>query len=373
MTMRASNREHATGMTHRVDGHQLRIGLIAPPWVPVPPRFYGGTEVVVDHLARGLKRAGCDVELFTTGDATCPVERHSLYPSALGIVAETSAEVAHVEAAYRELSDVDVIHDHTLAGPARFHRLAPPMPVVTTVHGSLTPDLRRLYAKAAERITVVAISDAQRRSAPEVPMAAVIHHGIDVEAFPFGRGDGGYVLFLGRMSSDKGADRAIAVARASGRRILLAAKMWEPGERRYFRDRVEPLLGPDAFFVGEVGGKEKLDLLAGAAALINPIRWPEPFGLVMIEALACGTPVLSFVEGAAPEIIDHGRTGFLCADEEDMATRMASAVQLDRAACRASVAARFSTDRMVNDHLALYERLLQTRSREARAQAVGVW
>jgi glycosyltransferase involved in cell wall biosynthesis len=234
------------------------------------------------------------------------------------------------------------------------------MPVVTTAHGPFTPELRTLYAKAAERVSVVAISEAQRRSAPEVPTAAVIHHGIDVSTFPFGRGDGGYVLFLGRMHPDKGAHRAIEIARAAGRQILLAAKMWEPVERRYFCDRVEPLLGRDAVYVGEVGGRDKLDLLAGAAALLNPIRWPEPFGLVMIEALACGTPVLSFAEGAAPEIIEHGRTGFLCTDEEDMTTRIGHTIDLDRAACRASVAARFSTERMVKDHLVLYRKLVRT-------------
>jgi glycosyltransferase involved in cell wall biosynthesis len=357
--MKANAVDQVTGGKPGVPGHRLRLGLIAPPWVPVPPPLYGGTEVVIDQLARGLTRAGCDVELFTTGDATCPVERSWLYPQALGTVADVSAELAHVESAYRALAGVDLIHDHTLTGPARADLLRPGMPVVTTVHGPFTTELRTLYAMAAERVSVVAISEAQRRSAPEVPTAAVIHHGIDVAEFPFGRGDGGYVLFLGRMHPDKGAHRAIAVARAAGRRILLAAKMWEPAERRYFCDRVEPLLGRDAAYLGEVGGRDKLDLLGGASALLNPIRWPEPFGLVMIEALACGTPVLSFAEGAAAEIIEHGRTGFLCADEEDMATRVGLALDLDRAACRASVEARFSTERMVKDHLALYRSLVR--------------
>jgi glycosyltransferase involved in cell wall biosynthesis len=220
---------------------------------------------------------------------------------------------------------------------------------------------RRLYAAAASQVSVVAISHAQRRSAPEVPVAAVIHHGIDVAALPFGAGDGGYVLFLGRMSPDKGAHRAIRVARRAGRRIMLAAKMWEPAERRYFAERVEPLLGPDASYLGAVGGRRKLDLLTGAAALLNPIRWPEPFGLVMIEALACGTPVLSFPAGSAAEIVEPGRTGFLCIDEEDMAAKLALVPGLDRVHCRHSAATRFSTARMVDGHLALYRRLLGER------------
>lgn len=351
--------ERRGGARGRPKATGLRVGLIAPPWVPVPPTVYGGIELVIDVLARGLRDAGCEVVLFSTGDATCPVPRRWLHPQALGTAVAPVGERAHVERAYRELADVDIVHDHTLEGPLLAELHPPATPVVTTAHGEFTPHLRDLYATAAAaQVAVVAISHAQRRTAPEVPVAAVIHHGIDVEAFPLGEGDGGYVLFLGRMSPDKGPHRAIEIARAAGKRIVLAAKMWEPDEHRYFAERVEPLLGTDAVYVGEVGGRHKLDLLAGAEALLNPIRWPEPFGLVMIEALACGTPVLSFAEGAAPEIVEHGRTGFLCRDEDDMAAMIAAVTDLDRAACRASVQARFSATRMVADHLALYRRLL---------------
>jgi len=359
--MKTGRHDHGIVGPRRTAESHLRIGLIAPPWVPVPPSVYGGTELVIDQLACGLTRAGCEVVLFATGDATCPVERHWLYPEALGTTTDLSAERPHVERAYQVLAGVDLIHDHTLTGPMCADALKPGSPVVTTAHGPFTPELRALYATAAQRASIVAISDAQRRSAPEVPVAAVIHHGIDVSSFPLGEGDGGYLLFLGRMHPDKGVHRAIAVARATGRRLLVAAKMWEPAERRYFSECIEPLLGSDVVYVGEVGGQYKLDLLAGAEALVNPIRWPEPFGLVMIEALACGTPVLTFVEGAAPEIVEHGRTGFLCADEEDMAARVGLVASLDRATCRASVAARFSTERMVADHLALYRRVLRAR------------
>lgn len=344
----------------------LRVGLVAPPWVPVPPTVYGGTEFVVEQLANGLTRAGCDVVLFTTGDSTCPVERRWLYPRALGTVADPSAEVAHVARAYRELAGMDVIHDHTLAGPQWVGTQRNGTPIVTTVHGPFTPRLRKHYAAvAAGGVDIVAISHSQRRSAPEVPITAVIHHGIDTARFPLGRGQGGYVLFLGRMHPDKGAHRAIAVARAAGQRIILAAKMWEPAERRYFAECVEPMLGTDAVYVGEVGGRQKLELLSAAYALLNPIRWPEPFGLVMIEALACGTPVLTFAEGAAPEIVEHGRSGFLCTDEDDMAAALGHVCDLDRNDCRARVDTHFSTDRMVRDHLDLYRRLLSARSMRA--------
>jgi glycosyltransferase involved in cell wall biosynthesis len=337
--------------------------LIAPPWVPVPPVVYGGTELVVDLLARGLAAAGCDVVLFATGDSTCPVPLRWLYPESLGTVDAPAGERAHVEQAYRELAGVDIVHDHTLAGPVLTELHPPGTPIVTTAHGELIPRLRDLYASAAASdVAVVAISHAQRRTAPQLPVAAVIHHGIDLTSVPVGDGHGGYVLFLGRMNPDKGAHRAIDIARAAGKRILLAAKMWEPAEVRYFTEQVEPRLGRDAVFVGQVGGQRKLDLLGGAEALVNPIRWNEPFGLVMIEALACGTPVLSFAEGAAPEIVDHGRTGFLCADEDDMVESLSTVTAIDRAACRAAAESRFSSSRMVDDHLALYARLLSDRS-----------
>jgi glycosyltransferase involved in cell wall biosynthesis len=285
----------------------------------------------------------------------------------LGTRVDQTAELAHVRAAYDFLADVDVIHDHTLTGPTALDLSSIPMPVVTTAHGPFTPELRERYGAAAEQVSVIAISRAQRRSAPEVPIAAVIHHGLDVASFPPGEGRGGYVLFLGRMSPEKGAHRAIAVARAAGRPIVLAAKMWEPAEHRYFTEVVEPLLGEDAVYIGEVGGQHKLELLGAAEALVNPIRWPEPFGLVMIEALACGTPVLAFPEGAAPEIVDHGRTGFLCTDENEMASMVDHVRDLDRRACRNAVATRFSASRMVEDHLALYRRLLVRRAAATEA------
>ncbi len=346
-------------------GARLRIGLIAPPWVAVPAPVYGGTELVVDQLARGLTRMGYEVVLFTTGDSTCPVDTRWLYPEALGTTASNGVEQAHVEAAYEALASVDLIHDHTLSGPQWAVASGCRVPVVTTAHGPFTPELRRAYgAMATGGVEVVAISHAQRRSATEIPIGTVIHHGIDTTGLPIGRGQGGYVAFLGRMHPDKGAHRAIEIARAAGKKILLAAKMWEPEERHYFETSVEPLLGPDAIYVGEVGGEAKRTFLEGAEALVNPIRWPEPFGLVMIEALASGTPVLSFPEGAAPEIVEHGRSGFLCADEAEMVEALHRVPDLDRHECRARVDERFSADRMVQDHLDLYERLV------SRAHAV---
>lgn len=339
----------------------LDIGIVAPPWVPVPPPVYGGTEMVVDTLARGLVRAGHRVELFATGDSTCPVPTRWLHATALGTGAPPGAEAAHVQEAYARLTEagVDVVHDHTVAGPVWAATRHPDLPVVTTNHSPFSADLLAGFEWIARRMPLVAISEAHRRSAPSVAVAEVIHHGIDLDAFPLGAGDGGYLLFLGRMSATKGAHRAIAVARAAGRPLVIAAKMREPDEHRYFHDEVEPHLGDDVRYLGEVGGARKLELLGGAEALVNPIRWSEPFGLAMIEALACGTPVLVFPEGAAPEIVEHGRNGFLCADEADMAARVGDVAGLDRATCRASAEERFSLGRFVDRHVSLYRRAIE--------------
>ncbi|MEO8694710.1 MAG: glycosyltransferase family 4 protein, partial [Acidimicrobiales bacterium] len=286
------------------------------------------------------------------------VNRAWLYPNALGTNAEPGAEFAHVRRAYEVLRNVDLVHDHTLTGPVWAGSWRPDLPVVTTNHGPFTPEMIAHFGAFADRVPIIAISDAQRRSAPDVRVADVIHHGVDVDEFPMGDGAGGYLLFLGRMSPDKGVHRAITVARTAGMPLVIAAKMWEPEERRYFVDEVEPLLGAGVTYIGPVGGHRKLDLLAGATALVNPIRWPEPFGLVMIEALACGTPVLAFAEGSVPEIVEHGRTGFICGDEADMARRVGEVSSLNRQSCRDSVAQRFSTRRFLERHVALYRRVL---------------
>ncbi len=193
-------------------------------------------------------------------------------------------------------------------------------------------------------------------------MARVIHHGVDAAQFPVGDGrgdaDGPYVVFLGRMADDKGCHRAIQVARKAGIRILMAAKMREAWERQYFTEMVEPLLGPDAVYLGEVSHERKLELLAGASALLFPIRWNEPFGMVMIEAMACGTPVLAFPEGAAPEVVNDGVTGFLCDDEAAMVEALGRLGELKREDCRLAVEGYFSTRRMVAEHIELFESMI---------------
>ena len=347
----------------------MRIAIVAPPWVPVPPPAYGGTEAVLDALARGLCQAGHDVKLYATGDSTCPVVTEWTYEHAKGVgVGGVSAELRQVIEAYEAVEDYDIVHDHTMIGPVCTARPTG-LPVVTTNHGPFDGDLAALYRVVARHVPVIAISHHQASTAGAVPIAAVIHHGVDLGQFPFGEGRGGYALFLGRMTPEKGVHTAVRVARTAGMPLLIAAKMREEAERAYFEERVKPLLGGDVEYVGEVGGYEKLALLSDAVCLLNPIAWPEPFGMVMIEALACGTPVVAKPCGAAPEIIDEGVTGLLANDVAGLAAGLAAVGDLDRHACRRAVKDRFSMTRLAEDHLRLYERVLATQPAQRRATA----
>lgn len=332
--------------------------MVAPPWAPVPPPFYGGIEAVVDQLAVGLRRAGHEVVLFTTGDSTCPVPRRSVLPHAEGErIGHVVPELCHVVHAYDAARGFDLVHDHTMLGPVYSERF-PGLPVVTTIHGPLDRQLAGLYRRVASRVDLIAISQAQAASAPGLRISRVIPHGVDAVRFPDGRGAGGYCAFVGRMCPEKGAHRALEVARRAGVDLVLAGKMRTQAERDYFHAEVEPHLGDRAWYVGEVRHERKLAILANAWCLLFPIRWPEPFGLVMIEALACGTPVLAFPEGAAPEVVEHGRTGFLCQDEAEMAEAIPQVGTIDRRACRRAVESRFSGERMVGEHIDLFQQVV---------------
>jgi len=360
----------------------VRIALIAPPWLAIPPSAYGGTESVLDGLARGLSAAGHEVVLCTTGDSTVPVERVALYPRALGVGAPGGAlaELRHAIHAYHAAEAADIIHDHTLTGPL-VGAITARQPVVTTNHGPFAEGLDEYYEMISRRVPVIAISGAHAASARGVRLAGVIRHGLDVDAVPRGDGSGRYALFLGRMHPSKGVTRAIAVARAAGIELRIAAKCREPAEQAYFEEAVRPLLGGNVSYLGEVGGAEKWALLGDACCLLNPIAWEEPFGMVMIEALAAGTPVVATPRGAAPEIVEHGRTGFLAPDLAGLVAGVEASHGLDRSACRSAAETHFSLARMVADHVRLYERMLegqrdtlrqrersQVRSRASRAR-----
>lgn len=337
----------------------MRIGLIAPPWIPVPPERYGGAEEVIDGLARALGHLGHEVRLFTLGDSTCPVPRDHYFATGIDPTWSSTGEAAHVLAAYESLADVDVVHDHTVLGPLLAERAGMRHPpVVVTQHSEFTRATRRVFTEVARSATIVAISHDQARRSGPVRIDAVVHHGIDLDAITAGPGDGGYLLFIGRMTADKGVDTAVRIARTSDSRLVIAAKMHEPEERDFFEEVVQPLLGPDVAAPIEPGPTERNRLLRHATALIDPIRWAEPFGLVMVEALAAGTPVVAFPHGAAPEIVRPGTTGFLPEDEEAALESLRQVPRLSRAACRRDAEERFSMERMARDYERIYQRVL---------------
>ncbi len=337
----------------------MLIGLIAPPWLPVPPVRYGGIELVIDGLARGLMAAGHEVLLAVPAGSTCPVPQiPGLPPPDAARMGCTVVEIPYLFSAYEAMREVEVIHDHTVAGPL----CVPPRraPVVTTNHGPFNADLNPIYAEMSCRgVGTIAISHHQASTARNVKIAAVIHHGIDVDDIPVGNGDGGYACTLGRMTPSKGIREAILVAREAQVPLRIAAKMREPLERQYFDACVRPLLGGDIEYLGELNAAEKYQLLGGAFALLNPIQWPEPFGLVMIEALACGTPVVATRRASAPEISTDGDTGFLRLELSALAQALTRVPELDRKRCRERAVTCFSTSRMVAEHLQLYRRLLE--------------
>ncbi|WP_164202486.1 glycosyltransferase family 4 protein [[Micrococcus luteus] ATCC 49442] len=337
----------------------MRIGLIAAPWIPIPPSGYGGIERVVDLLARGFTTAGHDVVLAAASDSTCPVPLASgMRPSEPADLGLTLSELSHAIRAYEGLGDsVDIIHDHTLAGPLLARRPSA-APVVTTIHGPLIPSSADLYRAMAFNTAIIGISRDQASRVPDVPITRVIHHGMDVDSVPFGSGQGGYVCFVGRMCPDKGVVEAIHIARRAGIPLRIAAKIRERAEVEYFRSVVEPLLGPNEEFLGEIGDAEKYQLMGEAIAFLNPIQWHEPFGLVMIESLSAGTPVVGTPIGSAPEIVDDGKTGYLAVTDE-LHTKLPLAASLDRSHCRERALKLFSTERMVGKHLDLYAKLVE--------------
>lgn len=344
----------------------MRIGVVAPPWIPVPAPAYGGIEAVVAGTSRELARRGHDVVLVAAPGSAIEGVRTvaplAEVPAQIGLSAD---EWGHLVAATSALADRDVVIDHS--GPLGALLLGQaPAPALHVVHGPLGDAERAVYGtvcRGAPRLRLVAISRNQQRSGPGLPWAGVAMNGLDVDALPLGAGRGGYLAFLGRMSPDKGVAEAIAVARAAGMPLRIAAKCREPAERAYFAEAVEPLLGDGVTWLGEVDREGKVALLEDAAALVFPIRWPEPFGMVMIESMAVGTPVLATRSGSVPEVVRDGVTGVVRERPEELAAEVGRVTRLDRAACREHVRRHFSIDRMTDRH----ERLLA----DAAAPAAG--
>ena len=352
----------------------MRIAQVAPLYEAVPPKYYGGTERVVSYLTEELVRQGHEVTLFASGDSVTAAELVPIYPQALRLdkacVDKLAPHFVMLEKVFRAAHRFDVVHFHIdyLHFPFSAHS---GIAHLTTLHGRLDlPELPALY-DAFSAVPVVSISDAQRGPLPQANWQATVHHGLPPDPGAFREGAGDYLAFLGRISPEKRVDRAIEIARRAGMRLKVAAKV-DAADAEYFRTTIEPLFrDPLVDFVGEIGEREKPDFLGGARALLFPIDWPEPFGLVMIEALRCGTPVVAWDRGSVPEVIDDGMTGFVVDDLDDAVRAVRRCVGLDRRRVRQVFDKRFSAARMADDYLAVYERLIGQNVRPRRAAATA--
>jgi glycosyltransferase involved in cell wall biosynthesis len=337
----------------------LRIGVVAPPWYPIPPHGYGGIEWMIYWLTEGLVARGHEVTVIGAGGSRTSANFIPTYEDPpFRRIGESMPEVLHALAAAEALDDlrVDVVHDHCLAGPLSAARRR--VPTVLTAHGPLDGEVRRYYELLADDVSLVAISECQRRKAPDLRWAGMVHNAIPVDDYPFSNRKEDFCLFLGRMNAEKAPDLAIQAARRAGYPIIIAAKCNEPPEQHYFDQRVRPLLGPDAHWYGEATTTQKKDLLARARCLVFPIQWDEPFGIVMVEAMACGTPVVALRGGSVPEVVEDGVTGFICNDPEELPDAIRRAGELDPKACRRRASDCFDVAEMVSSYEAAYRRML---------------
>jgi glycosyltransferase involved in cell wall biosynthesis len=342
----------------------MKIAQVAPLYESVPPRYYGGTERVVAYLADELVRQGHEVTLFASGDSLTKAELRPLCDGALRlqgrkVIDPLAYHVRMLEIVAQEADEFDIVHFHIdyLHFPVTRRQK---IPSVTTLHGRLDiPEIHPLFQEFAE-MPLVSISDAQRAPMAWANWAGTVHHGLPHNLLLPQYKPGDYLAFLGRISPEKRVDRAIEIAKRAGMPIKIAAKI-DAADQEYFDTKISHLFdGPLVEYVGEIGEHEKSEFLGSARALLFPIDWPEPFGLVMIEAMACGTPVVAYARGSVPEIIEPGKTGFLVSNVEEGAAAVARIETLDRRRCRAVFEDRFSASRMCSDYVAVYRKILET-------------
>lgn len=337
----------------------MRIAQIAPLAESVPPKLYGGTERVVSYLTEELVRMGHDVTLFASGDSRTAAHLHAMWPQALrldpGMRDPITPHLLMIEEARRMASSFDILHFHIDHWSfSVFSRQATPF--LTTLHGRLDlPELQPIY-DLFPKVPVVSISDSQRTPLPQANFVATVHHGLPENLLTPTGATPRYLAFLGRICPEKGIEAAIAIAEACGIQLRIAAKV-DKADQEYYEKSVKPLLGgPNTEFIGEISEGQKAEFLSNAIALLMPIDWPEPFGLVMIEAMACGTPVVAFNHGSVPEIIEDGVSGFVVENVAEARDAVAQAARLPRAGIRHAFERRFTARRMAEDYVALYQR-----------------
>ncbi|MGY4622428.1 glycosyltransferase family 4 protein [Bradyrhizobium sp. USDA 4486] len=344
----------------------MKIAQIAPLFESVPPRLYGGTERVVHYLTEELVRQGHKVTLFASGDSITSAELVPCTPRALRLDPAVANSIPHqmvlLDKVRERAREFDVLHFHVDYLHFPLFRTEAGR-TLTTLHGRQDlPDHMPFYAHFPE-MPLVSISNAQRAPLPRANFMSTVYHGLPLDLHkPTYHPRGNYLAFLGRISPEKRPDRAIAIARAAGLPLKIAAKI-DNADEAYFRETISPLLnGPGVEFIGEINESEKTEFLGNAAALLFPIDWPEPFGLVMIEAMACGTPVLAFCRGSVTEVVEDGITGRIVKSIEEAVQAMPSLLALDRKAVRARFEERFSATRMAAEYVKLYQKLLRMRA-----------
>jgi glycosyltransferase involved in cell wall biosynthesis len=338
----------------------MKIAQIAPLWESVPPRLYGGTERVVSYLTEELVRQGHEVTLYASGDSQTaarlkPACAHALRLNTGLVNRDAPLILMQEQALGAEADQYDIIHSHLDFLSFPMSRRCP-TPVLTTLHGRLDlPELVPMFREYAD-MQLVSISNAQRQPLPDANWQATVYHGLP-DLYMFHPTPGKYLAYLGRICPEKRPDHAIEIAKRVGIPLRIAAKV-DPVDREYFETQIEPLLNhPLIEYVGEINDAEKCDFLGNAAAVLCTYDWPEPFGIVLIEALACGTPVFAYRRGSIPEIIDDGVTGFICDSMAEMIAKLDQLPSINRRHCRDAYQNRFTVERMVKDYLAVYERM----------------
>jgi glycosyltransferase involved in cell wall biosynthesis len=364
----ASTWKEATGVAAR-----LRVAMVAPPWFEIPPTAYGGIESVVADLVDSLERRGHEVTLIGSGQHRTlasrfiPVFRRPP-PERLGSAVPEILHAAAVAEALEDL-DVDLVHDHTVAGPLL--AVGRSIPTVATMHGPVGSELGTYLERLGKALDVVAISDAQRTLNPRINWAGTVHNAVDVASFPFREVKDDYVLWMGRFAYEKGAHLAIDAARVAGMRIVLAGKCTEGSEKAYFEREIAARLGPGVEYVGEADAALKRELASHARALVFPIQWEEPFGMVMIEAMACGTPVVALRRGSVPEVVEHGVTGWVLDDVGDLPAAIKASADLDPAAARGHVERNFDLRVMASGYERIYREVIAARAASLENGDVG--
>ena len=329
--------------------------MVAPPWFKMPPGAYGGIEWMLYWLVEGLSARSHEIVLVSVGESETSAEFIQTYREAPSDrLGQPFPEVVHAAAVGRALRDagVDLVHDNSLAGPLlAFGRQ---VPTIVTAHGPVDGEVGHYYRLLSPVVTMVAISDAQRRIAPDLSWAGTVYNSIPVEEYPIREVKEDFAVWLGRIHPEKAPHLAIDAAREAGIPLVLAGKCAEPLERQYFETEIAPRLGPGVQWTGVADTERKKDLLSRASCFIFPIRWEEPFGIVMVEAMACGTPVVALRAGSVPEVVVDGVTGFVCDLPEELPAAIGKVRDIDPAACRARVSEKFSVDAMVSGYERIY-------------------